>query len=211
MEQRRVSVVERAVAHAATALTRAALLYRLQRNALTDRLTGVANRRAFDAALEQELAAAARDDTTLAVIVIDLDHFKGVNDTWGHAAGDEVLRAVGAALRNSVRAGDHAARYGGEEFAVVLPGAIRADAAATARRVLAAVRAITEPRPMTASLGISCLAEHGRSATELLAAADRALYAAKAGGRDQARVAGDRGPLREQDSAEAAESGSATG
>jgi len=197
LEHRRVGIVEQAVAHAATALTRAALLERLQRSALTDGLTGVSNRRAFDATLDQEVASASRAGSPLAVLLLDLDHFKSFNDNFGHAAGDDVLRAAGAALRGCMRSGDHVARYGGEEFAVVLPGATRADAAAAASRVLAALRRVSGPRAVTASVGVSCLPQHGWTGGELLAAADEALYAAKAGGRDQARFAGEDLPLPE--------------
>jgi diguanylate cyclase (GGDEF)-like protein len=195
IEQRRVSVAEQAVAHAATAFARVALLEHLQQSALTDGLTGVANRRAFDVALDREVALAARGDTALAVIIIDLDHFKSLNDTFGHQAGDDVLRAVGAALRPCVRQGDVVARYGGEEFALVLPGATAPDAVGAAHRVQEALRRIDGPRQVTASLGIACRPEHGLTGAELLASADKALYAAKAGGRDRAHLAGADGPV----------------
>jgi diguanylate cyclase (GGDEF)-like protein len=195
IEQRRVSVVEQAVAHAATAFARVALLEHLQRSALTDGLTGVANRRSFDTALEREVAVAARADASLAVVIIDLDHFKSLNDTYGHLAGDDVLRAVGAALRSCIRQGDVVARYGGEEFALVLPAATAADAVSVADRVRESLRGIDGPRAVTASLGIACRPGDGDTGTGLLAAADTALYAAKEGGRDQARLAGVEGPV----------------
>jgi diguanylate cyclase (GGDEF)-like protein len=195
IQQRRVAVVEQAVAHAATALARVALLEHLQRNALTDGLTGVANRRAFDVALVRELAHADRTDAALAVVILDLDKFKTLNDTHGHLAGDDVLRGVGAALRTCVRQGDLVARYGGEEFVLLLPGATADDAVATARRVREVLRGVAGPRLITASLGIASWPVHGGTGPELLAAADGALYAAKEGGRDQARVAGREGPV----------------
>jgi diguanylate cyclase (GGDEF)-like protein len=195
IQQRRVAVVEQAVAHAATALARVALLEHLQRNALTDGLTGVANRRAFDVALVRELALADRTGAALAVIILDLDKFKTLNDTYGHLAGDDVLRGVGAALRTCVRQGDLVARYGGEEFVLLLPGAAVDDAVATARRVREVLRGVEGPRVITASLGIASWPAHGASGPELLAAADSALYEAKEGGRDQARVAGREGPV----------------
>ena len=195
IEQRRVAVVEQAVAHAATALARVALLEHLQQSALTDGLTGVANRRAFDVALSREVATAARTDASLAVIILDLDLFKSLNDTYGHLAGDDVLRAVGAALRSSTRQGDVVARYGGEEFALILPGASHEDAIGAARRVREVLRGVPGPRAITASLGIASRPEHGVTGAALLAAADEALYAAKAGGRDQARLAGREGPV----------------
>jgi diguanylate cyclase (GGDEF)-like protein len=195
IERRRVGVAEQAVAHAATAFARVALLEHLQASALTDGLTGVANRRAFDAAFERELAVAARAGAPVAVLIIDLDHFKQLNDTYGHQAGDDVLRGVGAALRSCVRPGDVAARYGGEEFALVLPGATVDQAVAVARRLRTVLREVEAPRPVTASLGIACQHGAGLSAAELLATADTALYAAKAGGRDRAHLAGAEGPV----------------
>jgi diguanylate cyclase (GGDEF)-like protein len=195
IEQRRVSAAEQAVAHAATAFARVALLEQLQRSALTDGLTGVANRRAFDAALQREVAIAARSRAALSVLILDLDFFKKLNDTYGHQAGDDVLRGVGAALRGCTRQGDVVARYGGEEFAVILPGAEADAAVATAARIREVLRGVEAPRLITASLGIACSPLGGVSCDELLAAADTALYAAKAGGRDQARLAGVEGPV----------------
>jgi diguanylate cyclase (GGDEF)-like protein len=190
IEQRRVAVVEQAVAHAATALARVALLEHLQQSALTDGLTGVPNRRAFDVALAREVTLAARTDTALAVIILDLDKFKTLNDTYGHLAGDDVLRAVGAALKTCTRQGDLVARYGGEEFVLLLPGATDDDAIGAARRVREVLRGVPGPRPITASLGIASRPAQGETGAQLLAAADEALYAAKEGGRDQARIAG---------------------
>jgi diguanylate cyclase (GGDEF)-like protein len=195
IQQRRVAVVEQAVAHAATALARVALLEHLQRSALTDGLTGVANRRAFDVALAREMALAGRTDASLAVIILDLDKFKSLNDTFGHLAGDDVLRGVGAALRTCTRQGDLVARYGGEEFVLLLPGATADDAVVTARRVREVLRGVEGPRVVTASLGIAGWPAHGATGPELLAAADGALYEAKEGGRDQARVSGREGPV----------------
>ncbi|MGY1803833.1 diguanylate cyclase [Blastococcus sp. SYSU D00922] len=195
IEQRRVAVVEQAVAHTATALARVALLEQLQRSALTDGLTGVANRRAFDVALTREMALAGRTDAALAVIILDLDKFKSLNDTYGHLAGDDVLRGVGAALRQCTRQGDLVARYGGEEFVLLLPGATEEEAVGVARRVRTVLRGVEGPRTITASLGIARWPAHGSTGPELLAAADSALYAAKERGRDQARVAGREGPV----------------
>jgi diguanylate cyclase (GGDEF)-like protein len=190
IQQRRIGVVEQAVAHTATAFARVALLEYLQESALSDGLTGVANRRAFDSGLHRELSAASRTGSELCVVLIDLDHFKQFNDTFGHLAGDDVLRKVGAALRGCVRQGDLVARYGGEEFVIVMPGGTAADGLAAAHRLRETLHDVPAPRPITASLGIACWPHDGRMRGELLDAADRALYAAKAGGRDQARLAG---------------------
>lgn len=190
MEQRRIGVVEQAVAHTATAFSRVALMEYLHESALTDGLTGVANRRAFDIALDAELSTAFRAGSPLCVVLVDLDHFKQFNDTFGHLAGDDVLRDVGAALRSCVRQGDLVARYGGEEFAIVMPGGTATDGLAAAHRLRESLRSVRAPRLITASLGIACWPHDGRSRAELLDAADQALYGAKSGGRDQARLAG---------------------
>ncbi len=190
IERRRVSVAEQAVAHGATAFARARLLERLQATALTDGLTGVANRRAFDDVLAKALAAASRSDAPVAVILIDLDHFKSLNDRFGHLAGDDVLRGVGAVLSQCIRQGDVVARYGGEEFALILPDTTAEQAVGTATRVRDALRSVAAPVPVTASLGIAAMPAHGCAAAELLAAADAALYRSKEAGRDQAHVSG---------------------
>jgi diguanylate cyclase (GGDEF)-like protein len=149
----------------------------------TDELTGLPNRRAFDRALHDRLAAAGRREAELAVLVIDLDHFKEVNDTLGHHAGDRVLTDVAARLRGAVRDHDVLGRLGGDEFAALMPG--REAAAAAASRIAAALA-----RPfsvdgieveMTASIGTAVFGEHGADATTLLRQADVAMYQAKSG------------------------------
>ena len=181
-----------AVAAAALlALGLAALANTLRRNdddedlaamAWSDGLTGVANRRRLD----RDLAAQATAAGPTAVIMVDVDHFKQVNDTYGHQVGDDVLRSVGAALATHVRHDDVVYRYGGEEFCVLLPGASQREAEEVADRVVSAMRAILLPdgRHLTVSVGVA----DGRAAdvAGTLETADRALYAAKAGGRDRA-------------------------
>ena len=153
--------------------------------AWSDGLTGVANRRRLD----RDIAATAGGSSPTAVIMIDVDHFKQVNDSYGHQVGDDVLRAVGAALANNVRHDDVVYRYGGEEFCVLLPGATPGEAQAVADRVVSAMRAILLPdgRHITVSVGVA----DGRSGdvAETLETADRALYAAKAQGRDRTAAA----------------------
>lgn len=164
---------------------------------LTDPLTGCLNRRGFDHALAREVARSARGRWPVALLVIDLDHFKLVNDTHGHLAGDEVLRAVGALLCQAGRGGDIAARVGGEEFAVLLADTGEAGALHFATRLCDLVRAhrfavsmLVEPIRLTTSIGVTSATPvaGGDCAARLTARADAALYAAKRGGRDQVRL-----------------------
>ena len=160
--------------------------------AATDPLTGLPNLRAFRAALEREIAASLRSGDPCTLIAFDLDHFKAVNDTLGHAAGDEVLTRTAHALRAVARRADLPARLGGEEFAVLLPGTDTHDAAAVAERLRAAFRGVDIPgleRPVTASFGLATCPEDGVEAASLLAAADAAAYAAKRAGRDRVHLA----------------------
>jgi diguanylate cyclase (GGDEF)-like protein len=165
--------------------------------AVSDPLTGLRNVRYFRPRLEEARAAALRAGEALALVVLDLDRFKEVNDRFGHPAGDRVLRAVAGAIASAVREGDTAARLsgsvarmGGEEFAVVLPGAGAAEAAAVAARILEAIRAtsvVTEKEEevrVSASAGVAATDAGALTADELYARADRAMYASKAAGRD---------------------------
>ncbi|PPK92406.1 diguanylate cyclase (GGDEF)-like protein [Kineococcus xinjiangensis] len=186
VERRLLATAEQATAHVGQALGRIALVTRLRAAASTDGLTGLANRRAFDEALAAELAQAESPAGTFSVVLVDLDHFKVLNDTHGHLAGDDALRAVGRLLQRSLREGATAARYGGEEFVVLLPGTDREDAVAVAERLRRGI-ATTEdgPVPVTASLGVACFPADGTDALSLLATADAALYAAKQRGRNR--------------------------
>ena len=168
---------------------------------LTDPLSGCVNRRGFDQELTRTLARAERTGAPVALLAVDIDHFKRVNDAFGHAAGDAVIRGVGALLRELVRAGDVVARTGGEELVVILPGADEPGAAALARRMVDAVRARRwEALPghaVTVSVGVAAeLVQDGDVAEALRARADEALYAAKRGGRDRAVVWTAGGPRR---------------
>lgn len=154
---------------------------RLQVQATTDPLTGLDNRRVFLDALDRLRPGGA-------VVFLDLDHFKQLNDSRGHAAGDDVLRAFGAALRASVRDDDCAARYGGEEFALVLPSAASADMTEAALVVVDRLRARWEG-PVTFSVGVAAH-RAGEAPATTLARADQAVYAAKARGRNTVVVAG---------------------
>lgn len=165
------------------------------RMATTDAVTGLANRQAFNAAFLQAIEAADRARGTVGLVFIDLDHFKLVNDRFGHSVGDGLLTQVGARLRLQARAGDIVARMGGDEFLVLLPeSGTSTDALMTARRLCAA---LSEPYEVdghrlrvSASAGVALYPEHGVNAGALVGAADAAMYRAKASGRGRACMAG---------------------
>jgi diguanylate cyclase (GGDEF)-like protein/PAS domain S-box-containing protein len=172
----------------------------LAEEAVRDPLTGLYNRRHLDRVLAADLASRPRTGQ-LAVLVADVDHFKAVNDRFGHAAGDRVLTAVADTLAGAVRDGDTAARLGGEEFVLVLPGAGREQALERAeriRRAVAAGRLVLDGEgvAVTVSIGVAVCPADGAAAATLLAAADRALYTAKATGRDRVVAAVPDGPAR---------------
>jgi diguanylate cyclase (GGDEF)-like protein len=161
---------------------------KLEELATTDALTGLKNRRKFDASIDTEWRRAIRQRTPLGLLMIDADHFKAYNDTFGHQAGDQVLVGIAICISDSVRrAGDCTARYGGEEFAVLLPGLSSAEALAVAETIRLKVELWSqEPEVTTVSIGVASLMPTAMiDWAELLSAADRALYAAKAGGRNQ--------------------------
>jgi diguanylate cyclase (GGDEF)-like protein/PAS domain S-box-containing protein len=166
--------------------------HRLEQLAESDSLTGLRNHGAMQARLEAEFTHARRVSIPLAVVMVDVDHFKSFNDTWGHPAGDRVLQRVAELMRASARDTDLVARYGGEEFALVLPATDRVGAMVVAERVRAAIEGTQGlERRITASLGVAVLdAEHVDPAS-LLAAADQALYHAKRGGRNRVSAAWD--------------------
>jgi diguanylate cyclase (GGDEF)-like protein len=167
----------------------------LKKQASTDALTELNNRARFDAFLAEQFAAAAAAGRPLSMLLLDVDKFKGVNDRYGHPAGDAVLKALAQILNAAARAGDLAARYGGEELVLVLPNTSRPTAAATAesiRRAIAArpITCGTATLPVTASIGVASY-EPGcpfREPAHLLKAADLAVYAAKRAGRNCVRV-----------------------
>jgi diguanylate cyclase (GGDEF)-like protein len=163
-----------------------------ERRAHTDSLTGLPNRRALDDTFKLLVAQAARAVTPLTVMLIDLDHFKEVNDTYGHDRGDEVLAAVGTAVTESVRTSDFAARMGGEEFLVLLPNTNIAGATKVALSIANAIARTPVygvDRKVTASFGVASYPEHGADPETLLRSADRALYQAKRDGRNCVRFA----------------------
>ncbi len=153
---------------------------RLQHAAHSDPLTGLWNRRALYTRLAEEIERARRYDRPLAVLLLDMDRLKEVNDRNGHLAGDEALQAVAAALTGALRGSDQAYRYGGDEFVLVLPETNRDDAIGIAARVRAAVQGIVvHGTALNASVGCGAFPADGAGPRDLIAAADRALYATK--------------------------------
>ncbi len=167
----------------------------LEEQSIRDALTGLFNRHFMQMTLDRELARAARAGSSVALFMLDVDHFKRFNDTFGHGAGDAMLRAIAAAFRASVRAEDIICRYGGEEFAIILPGLSAATALERAERVRSTVAALQIPLEgtpygqATVSIGIALSPSDGTRPDELLRKADQALYCAKHGGRNQVRLA----------------------
>jgi diguanylate cyclase len=154
-----------------------------------DGLTGLLNRASWERAAENEFSRCRRSNLVSCVLMLDLDHFKAINDRYGHAAGDDVLRAVGAIMRRALRQHDVAGRYGGEEFAILLPGTDAAGAAPLAERLRRRIAsAALEPRlglRATASIGYASLAPLDASHVTWIDRADRALYRAKDAGRNR--------------------------
>lgn len=168
--------------------------------AATDALTGLANHRAVQDTLNRMVAQAGRTKTPLACVMFDLDHFKQVNDLFGHAKGDEVLASVGAAVAGTVRESDFVGRYGGEEFIALLPDTDLEGARVLAEKLRAAIGEIVVPeldRGVTASFGVAALPRNGVTGEQLSRAADRALYAAKRGGRNRVHVVESNEPRHE--------------
>lgn len=167
---------------------------KLEEQATHDSVTGLYNARFLDEYLPRELHRAARAESPLCIALLDLDHFKRLNDTLGHHAGDGMLRDVGALLSETLRQSDMAIRYGGEEFLIVLPDSSLASAMQCVEQIRAEIKAIAIPgavgrvAQMTVSVGVAMAGEHGTTAKQLIRAADNALYSAKQGGRDRVVV-----------------------
>jgi eukaryotic-like serine/threonine-protein kinase len=181
-------MAEAFVAQGAIAYDNARLFRKVEELATTDGLTGVANRRHFMDLAEQKLATSQRHGLALAALMLDLDHFKQVNDTYGHATGDQVIRAVAQRLAAMIRQDDLLGRYGGEEFALLVHDA--AGVAELAERLRAAVATDpiptdNGPLPVTVSIGVATLEASDTSADAILARADAALYQAKRAGRNR--------------------------
>jgi diguanylate cyclase (GGDEF)-like protein/PAS domain S-box-containing protein len=190
-QQLAVTVAE----HLSLALANMRLRETLRHQAIRDPLTGLYNRRYMEESLERELRRAARHHTTLGVMMLDLDHFKRFNDTFGHAAGDIMLRELGRMLQHYLRGEDIACRYGGEEFTMILVDVSLAVTVQRANQIREAVKNLSATYRgqslglATASCGVAMFPEHGLTGEQLVRAADHALYRAKDAGRDRVMVA----------------------
>ena len=180
----------------ALALANLTLRETLRNQAICDPLTGLYNRRYMEESLEREIRRAARRDNSLGVVMLDLDHFKQFNDTYGHAAGDSLLRDLGAFIQTHTRGEDIACRYGGEEFILIF---LETSSDVTRQRVeqlregIKSLVVLYYGRPLapvTCSVGVAVFPEHGQTGEALLRAADAALYRAKQAGRDRVIVSG---------------------
>ena len=167
---------------------------KLREQSIHDGLTGLYNRFYLDDFLSRELIAAKRADYPVSAIMADLDHFKSINDRYGHLAGDEVLRVLGGLMKQHARGSDMCSRYGGEEFLLVLPGMAQDSAAGRAEQLRRALAAVQIPFggstiEVTASFGVATFPVDGATADALVSAADSALYASKAAGRNRVSIA----------------------
>jgi len=175
----------------ALALANLKLRETLRRQAIRDDLTGLFNRRYMEETLERELHRVARLGIPLGLAMLDLDHFKNYNDTFGHHAGDELLRTLGRLIRSQIREDDIACRYGGEEFIIIMPGASQEVTLERTEQMRQCVKQIHELRPnqflhpITISIGLAIFPDNGASGSALIQAADTALYQAKKEGRDR--------------------------
>ena len=177
----------------AIALRNAELLDRLRAQATIDPLTGCHNRRGFDEILGVEFTRARRYHRPLTLVLLDIDHFKAVNDEFGHEVGDNALQRIGRAVRHTFRSTDSACRYGGEEFALIFPETAREEGVRLAERLRGLIQSLPPnaevPRSLTASFGVASYPADGDDIPALIRAADRALYQAKAGGRNRVETA----------------------
>jgi diguanylate cyclase (GGDEF)-like protein/PAS domain S-box-containing protein len=181
--------------HIAMALSNLRLHETLRSQSIRDPLTGLFNRRFMEEALELEIRRAARNQRPLGMIMIDLDNFKYFNDTFGHEAGDLLLKELGGLLKSNIRGEDIACRYGGEEFTLILPegnGAVTRQRAEFFREAVQRINLQYRGHPLgriTASMGVAVFPDHGRTAGALIEAADKALYRSKNAGRDRVTLA----------------------
>ncbi|WP_326838115.1 GGDEF domain-containing protein [Amycolatopsis rhabdoformis] len=177
-------------------LQRSVLIKRLEELATTDQKTQLLNATTWQDGAMREVSRAERENGSFGALMIDLDHFKSINDTFGHLAGDDVLKAVAAVVKQETRAHDLVGRFGGEEFVALLPSTSKADAIVTAERIRQRISELVIPThtnegaaveisQRTASIGVASFPADGTSVDEVMASADAAVYAAKHGGRNR--------------------------
>jgi diguanylate cyclase (GGDEF)-like protein len=176
-------------------LHRAVLVKQLEELAITDQKTGLLNATAWHEGAKNELSRASRQGSIFGVLMVDLDYFKKVNDTYGHLAGDEVLKAIARLLKDEIRDYDSAGRFGGEEFAVLIPDSTAHDIVATAERLRQRVTELDVVAPtdggeamisgLSASIGVAIYPNSGTTLEQLMLTADSAVYTAKSNGRNQ--------------------------
>jgi diguanylate cyclase (GGDEF)-like protein len=194
VEESRLRTTIAVAEHVALALANLKLRETLRMQAIRDPLTGLFNRRHMEESLERELVRAARSNTSVAAMMIDIDHFKRFNDTFGHAAADFALRNTSELIRSSIRADDIACRYGGEELVVILPDTSIGEGRERAELLRVAINAQqlrfngVALGAISASFGVAASPAHGNSSDSLLRNADEALYDAKRRGRNQVCV-----------------------
>jgi two-component system cell cycle response regulator len=189
IERRVVVALHQAAIQAGVALGRELLTAQVRRAAERDALTGLSNRGTFNTHLARAVAEARAGGPGFGLIMVDLDHFKSLNDTHGHQTGDEALRAAARTLQACCGPADLAARYGGEEFAVIVAGPSHEHAVAVAERLRYDIEQTASPVPITASLGVAMFPAHAADVRSVLAAADAALYRAKETGRNRVAYA----------------------
>jgi len=174
----------------AVAISHARLFRRVQMQAMTDSLTGLNNHRAFQERLDREIVLADHNQHSLSLILLDLDHLKQINDTYGHRAGDTALCHAARMMRTVARPVDVCARYGGEEFVIILRECGREYAVKVAERLRESIASKPVPKigQVTASIGVATYPTAAKSKEELIEMADRAMYYAKAAGRNRVRT-----------------------
>ena len=190
MKASREQLAATVAGHIALALANLKLRDTLRTQSIRDPLTGLYNRRYLNESLEREVRRSARSQRPLAVIMLDVDHFKGFNDTLGHDAGDALLRELGSFLRSRTRAEDVPCRYGGDEFVIIFADTSMDVAIRRARQLQEGIKLLSVPHgkgylaPPTISLGLAVYPQHGSTEETILHAADEALYMAKSQGGD---------------------------
>jgi diguanylate cyclase (GGDEF)-like protein len=181
--------------HLTLAISNLKLRETLKHESIHDPLTGLFNRRYMEESLKREIFRAHRQEQSVGLIMIDIDHFKQFNDTFGHEAGDKVLRELASFLQSNIRTSDIACRYGGEELLLILPDASLADTQHRAEQLRQGVKQLQVEyhhqllNRITISLGVACFPEEGLTGEAIIQAADMALYHAKKLGRDRVAVA----------------------